>query len=110
MTRCVICLSIHNRGAVISEDGRLRLCTGVQSHLALCCKTTLPILCMGHVRVHTDHHELKRRLLQATRCLTKQPGGVSHFEVTSKGACVLDTRNLIDLRCATLWCGCPLVL
>ena len=86
---------------------------GVQSHLALCCKATLPILCMGHVRVKTDHHLYERRLRRATRCLTKQPGGVSHLEVTWWGIDVnygdwVGTRHLIDLRCALLLHACPM--
>ena len=87
------------------EDGRLILCTGVQGHLALCCKATLPIMCMGHVRVITDNLSNERRLHQATRCLTKQPGDVSHLEVTWWGIYHnrkdwVGTRRLIDLRCA----------
>ena len=77
----------------------------VQSHLALCCKATLPILCTGHVRVRTDKHERERHFLQATHCLTKQPGGVSHLEVSPRDICAdidrLDTRPLVDLRCAS---------
>ena len=78
---------------------------GVQGHLALCCKATLPTLCMGHVRVHTDHDLNERQLLQATRCLTKQPGGVLHLEVIWWGVDLnredwVGTRHLIDLRCA----------
>ena len=58
-----------------------RVCSGVQSHLALCCKATLPLLCIGHVRVRSDNQAREWLLLQATRCLTKQPGRVSHLEV-----------------------------
>ena len=94
----------------------------VQIHLAVCCKATLPILCMGHVRVRTDNDARKRHLLQAKRCLAKQPGGVSHLEVSSNdlsdsevsedseatqktqkiGYAYLDNRCLVDLRCAML--------
>ena len=83
---------------------------GVQSHLALCCKATLPILCMGHVRVKTDHHLYERRLRRATRCLTKQPGGVSHLEVTWWG---IDVNMGIGLALVTsltsgVHCSCML--
>ena len=82
----------------------------MQGHLALCCKATLPILCMGHVNVRTNRLERERPLLQATRCLTKQPDGVSHLEVSSRHSnCGLSmmcsdvsTHHLIDLRCALL--------
>ena len=99
-----ICFAFRllTRGAVTFEDGRLRLCTGVQIHLAVCCKATLPILCMGHVRVRTDEHGIERPLLQATRCLTKQPGDVSHLEVSPRdvGHYRLGAHTLVDLRCA----------
>ena len=74
----------------------------MQNHLALCCKAALPILCMGRVGVHTDKQKRDRPLLQATRCLMKHPGGVSHLEVwsTSDEGYHLDCRHLIDLRCA----------
>ena len=84
---------------------------GVQGHLALCSKATLPILCMGHVRVTTKKHERKKPLITATRCLAKQPGGVSHLEVSSRDVyAYLDTRRHLDLRCAMLWYACPVVL
>ena len=110
-TRCVVCLSLHSSGAVITEAGQLRLCTGMQSHLAVCCKATLPFLCMGHVRVTTDKQQFERPLLQATRCLTKQPGGVLHFELSSRdifsGTLCLDTCHLVGLRYgyALVCCG-----
>ena len=86
----VCCLPVPPQlGAVMSEHARIKLCTGVQIHLALCCKATLPILSMGHVRVGIDEHgrdehERERPLLQAARCLTKQPSDVSHLEVWSR--------------------------
>ena len=89
----------------------MKLCMGVQSHLALCCKATLPILCMGHVRVTTKEHEGKKPLLQATCCLAKQPGGVLHLEVLSRDYYAwLDTRRHVNFRCAMPWCTCPVVL
>ena len=79
----------------------LQSCTGVQGHLPLCCKATLPILCMGHVWVKTDEHKREGPIVQATRCLTKQPGAVSHLHLWSKtNTCCIDTRQLIDFRCA----------
>ena len=77
----------------------------MQAHLAVCCKGLLPILGMGHVRVTLDTTgSPERPLLNATRCLTKQPGGVSHLEVCSwddkEGDERLGTRHFIDLRCA----------
>ena len=83
--------------------------TGVQSHLALCCKATLPIVCMGHVRVRTSEHERQRPLSEATRCLARHPGSVSHLEVSSIDVyAYLDTRHLVALRCAMPWYACPL--
>ncbi len=75
---------------------------GMQAHLALCCKALLPILGVGHVRVRLDTPGPGRPLLNATRCLTKQPSGAVHLDVVSwtghlGTAC---TRHLIDLRCA----------
>ena len=79
---------------------------GVQSHLAVCCRATLPILCMGHVRVSINELERERPLIKATRCLMKQPGGVSHLEVLSRdvhaeGGCLGAHHLLADLRCAS---------
>ena len=78
---------------------------GVQSHLALCCKATLPIMCTGHVRVRTDRHERERHILRATHCLTKQPSGVSHLEVSPRELRAdfvrPDTRHLVDIRCVS---------
>ena len=80
--------------------GGSRLYTGVQSHLALCCKATLPILCMGHVTINTDEHQGERSLLQAARCLTKQPSGTLHLVVWPRFdyMSTVDTRHLVDLR------------
>ena len=69
----------------------------------MCCKATLPIICMGHVSVWMDERKCKRPLLKATRCLTKQPGGVSRLSVFSldffpKNNTRLSTRHLIELR------------
>ena len=91
----------------------LQYCFGMQTHLAMCCKSLLPILGMGHVRVNLDKPASGRPLLKATRCLTKQPGGASHLEVFSWASYCekiwLSTRNLIDLRWAHIasvlsWC------
>lgn len=82
----------------------------MQGHLALCCKATLPVLGMGRVGVTTGEQQRERPLVQATRCLVKQPGGVSHLEVVSSitDTYCLDTRHLIDFRCAhALVCLCP---
>ena len=40
--------------------------------------------------------------MQVTRCLTKQPGNVSHLELRGLGPFqdVLGTGRLIELRCA----------
>ena len=73
---------------------------GVQIDLALCCKATLPILCMGHVRVTINEQKCKRALLQLTRCLTKHPSGVRHLELRSpKGGDKCSIHGLIKLRC-----------
>ena len=93
----------------------------MQSHLALCCKATLPILCMGHVTLNTDKHQGERPLLQAAHCLTNQPSGVSHLEVWSRSVDIEDgTRRVVtrfvvsahnlNLRCAMLWYAYELVL
>ena len=96
---------LHNKGSCQSCGWALQGCSGVQSHLALCCKATLPILCMGRVTMTTDERKRERPLLQAARCLTKQPGSVSHLMVSSSGYygqnCA-DMRHVIDLRCATI--------
>ena len=92
----------------------LRSCFGMQAHLALCCKALLPILCMGHVAINVDKHGSARHLLNATRCLRKQPSGASHPEIFSRdarnfgGTLCFGTRRLIDLRCAhaSIWCWC----
>ena len=85
-------------------------CFGVQTHLALSCKGLLPILGMGHVRVNVDKPGSGRPLHKASRFLTKQPGGVSHLEVSGRSANVerecFGSRHLINLRCAhaPTWC------
>ena len=129
---CVGCLSLHNcvTGSCHFSGWAHQGCMGVQIHLAVCCKATPPILCMRHVRVRTDHHARKRHLSQATRCLAKQPGGVSHLDVSSRdvsdsedsedseatqktqmiGYAYLDNRCLVDLRCPMLWYACSVVL
>ena len=95
--------------AVISGDGQLSLCMGVQSHLALCCKDTLPIMCMGHVWVRTADHTCEGPLVQATRCLTKQPCGVLHLEVSTRSRHGhRNTSSLVDLRCANALVCLPL--
>ena len=82
-----------------------------RSHLAVCCKACLPILCMGHVRVVTNNQERERQLLQATGCLTKQPGNVLHLEVSACTASArLETRHLVNLRCGMLWYASILAL
>ena len=91
--------------SVTCKGGYIRFLAGVQRQLALCCKATLPILCMGHVRVRAVKEHLERHLLNATRCLTKQPGGISHFELWSwdihyKGTVLIGIHHLADLRCA----------
>ena len=47
-----------------------------------------------------------------TRCLTKQPGGVSHLDLLScnlySGTFILDTCNLIDLRCVNAVVCCDI--
>ena len=77
-------------------------CSGVQSHLALCCKATLPIMCMGRVTVNIYDDDCERPLLQAAHCLTKYPADVSHLEVSSRIDVVycLHSHRLVDLRCA----------
>ena len=100
---CFTCLLLHNRGVSCHFCGwALQGCTGVQGHLALCCKATLPIMGMGHVRIRNDEEQRGRPLLEATRCLTKQPGGVSHLEVRSrwKPTYYPVICQLMDLRCA----------
>ena len=103
----VCCLPVSRQKAIHRYLNREapQGCMGVQNHLALCCKATLPILCTGHVRVRIDKHERERHLLQATHCLTKQPSGVSHLEVLPREFDAEyvrpDTRNLVDLRCAS---------
>ena len=94
----------------------------MQAHLALCCKALLPILGMGHVRVNLNTPKTGRALLNATHCLTKQPGSVLHLEVCSWNPNRVynrpGTRNLIDLRCACAhvvalvraWCGPSLAM
>lgn len=77
----------------------------MQAHLAFSCKALLPILSMGHVRLNADEPESRTSLLNATRCLKKQPGGVSHLEVVTahggfRGKLSFGTRRVIDLRCA----------
>ena len=42
---------------------------GVQNDLVLACKATLPLLCMGHVRVTIYESVCKKTLRQLTRCL-----------------------------------------
>ena len=71
----------------------------LQANLALCCKAMLPILCMGHVRVRLDEPDGGMPLTQLTRCLTKQPDGVSHLDLFTDEY-LRGTRKLIDLRCA----------
>ena len=89
-------------------------CFGMQAHLALCCKALLPILGMGHVRVNLDAPKTGRPLLNATRCLRKQPSGVSHLEVFSRDYSDSQrktrpaTRQLVNLRCAHAPCGAGL--
>ena len=82
----------------------------MQAYLAFSCKALLPILGVGHVRVCLDTPGRGSPLLNATRCLTKQPSGASHLEVVSwADTCgSMCTRHLIDLRCAhaTMWCWC----
>ena len=86
----------------------------MQTHLALSCKSLLPILGMGHVRVNIDKHGGGRPLHKASRFLTKQPGGVSHLEVSARNnnASVerecFGSRHRINLRCAhaPTWCWC----
>ena len=66
---------------------------------------------MGHVTVRTDEHkrdkrERERPLLQATRSLTKQPGGVAHLQLSLRDKFAehdrhTDCQHLIDLRCAS---------
>ena len=91
----------------------------MQARLAVCCKALLPILGMGHVRVNLDTPgSPERPLLNATRCLTKQPGGVSHLELYAWDAYEdyerPGTGHLVNLRCAhaPMWCwsmqGVPL--
>ena len=77
----------------------------MQAHLALCCKATLPILCMGHVTISTNKHKQEGPLVKATHCLTKQPGGVSHLEVVSNNGIFeeyfVNTGHLVELRYAS---------
>ena len=97
------CLSLGNR---VSQQERFRVCMGVQIDLALCCKATLPILCMGHVRVTINPLVCKRALLQLTRCLTEHPSGVLHLELNSFPQ-RSSIHGLTDLRCA---CACCVAL
>ena len=71
----------------------------LQVNLALCCKGMLPILYMGHVSVRLYEEDKGRPLTQLTRCLKKQPDGVSHLELFSHDS-MRGTHQLIDLRCA----------
>ena len=93
-----------------------QVCMTLQSHLALCCKATLPILCMGHVRVRINKQKRERAwssLRQAACCLTKQPGGVSLLEVSSSTVYVgneyLNAYPLVDLSCASALVCLPLL-
>ena len=90
----------------------------MQANLALCCKETLPILCMGHVTVKTDPFRGERRFLEAICCLLKKPKGVLHLQVQSEIDYAyhtqFDTYNLVGFRYAhahiRCWCvhGCAL--
>ena len=71
----------------------------MQVRLALCCKALLPILCKGFVRVRLDKPKGERSLIQLTRCLSQQPGDVSHLKLFSRMP-MRGIRKLIDLRCA----------
>ena len=104
MTRWEPCLSLHNRGSYVSRLSSFT-CFGMQAHLAFSCKALLPILGMGRVRVDVNEHRSRTSLLNATRCLKKQPSGVSHLEVVTahggfRGKLSFGTRRVIDLRCA----------
>lgn len=65
----------------------------MQASFACCCKAMLPIFFVGHVRVRLD---VGRPLLQVTRCLRGQPGGVTHLELFTSGQ-MLGTRHLVEL-------------
>ena len=69
----------------------------LQARLALCCKAMLPILCAGHVSVRLDKPD--EPSTQLTRCLERQPDGVSHLELWGTGNHP-GINQLIDLRCA----------
>ena len=99
-----------------SLDLNYRSAFGMQTHLAFSCKALLPILGMGHVKVNLSAPGSPERPLQnATRCLTKQPGGVLHLEMCSYDDLPehtrLATRHLSNLRCvlAPIWCWCIMV-
>ena len=85
----------------------LQACTGAQVNLALTCRAMLPVLGMGRVVVRLSPLGLSplgnvaRPLLHATRCLAKDPGAVTHLELTSwQRRKYYGTRQLIDLGCA----------
>ena len=71
----------------------------MQVNLALCCKAMLPLLWTGFVSVRLDKPSGERPITQLSRCLAKQPNGVSHLRLYSQGE-QRGTRKLIDLRCA----------
>ena len=85
---------------------------GAQVNLALTCKAMLPVLCMGRVVVRLSptglsldglslRKNIARPLLHASRCLAKDPGAVTHLELTSwQEQKFYGTRQLIELGCA----------
>ena len=65
------------------------------ANFACCCKAMLPALYMGRVTVRLD---AGRSMLQVSRCLRKQPGGITHLDLYTDKQ-MLGIRNLIKLRC-----------
>ena len=70
-----------------------------QINLALCCKASLPILYKGIVSLRLDRPNGGRLLTQLSRCLAKQPDGVTHLHLFSCGN-VRSTHQLVGVRCA----------
>ena len=100
-TRCIPCLSLslHNmwkQAPLGVSDAALHVPAGQPGTVL---QAMLPILCMGRVSARLDRPYEPLTLL--TRCLRKQPDGVSHLKLYSSSMQKLRSiRKLIDLRCA----------
>ena len=87
----------------------LQACVGAQVNLALTCKAMLPVLGMGRVVVRLSPPNSARPLLHVTRCMVRDPGAVTHLELTTRWRSLqkmrfYGTRQLIDLGCAQAPC------